>query len=496
MIAWLCCFLPAAIPVDAPPDAVELELAAHVAPQDDPAKEFERRHKDAGDDVVALWELYLWCDAYGLAKQGRTCLREIIKHEPSHKQAREALGHVYYDGQWFTSEKALEKYKQEEAERLAKEQGLVRYKGEWVPAEDVPFLERGLVRDEDGSWVDAQDLERLRAGWRRQDLVWVSPEEIAKLDEGLWKCGEEWKSLEEANRYHATIERWWIVPTNRYLVHSTCERAVIEQALETMDRAHRELVRVFGIAPSDRVPVVLLMDARQYSSFNAGEGGANDGAELRGLSSVHHACFADAWRAPDLANSFGAGVAMWDASSEEKSAFGPFAARHAAGLAFAEGIDPSPKLLAKLAKAKTTQVGASDVEAFWAEKRIPEWLRYGAAAYAERYYIDNLVKQGGNPYWMREWALSNLVARGGLRPLREVFDTRLSVDDVPGSEKLLSERGLVVAFVLDGECAPVVAAHQAFKQSMQDDKNIQKSLDELVAQILAHESELRTFAGI
>ena len=25
---------------------------------------------------------------------------------------------------------------------------------EWVPAEDLPFLERGLIKDESGKWVD------------------------------------------------------------------------------------------------------------------------------------------------------------------------------------------------------------------------------------------------------------------------------------------------------------------------------------------------------
>jgi hypothetical protein len=484
----LFCFLGAA-----PLRGLEAAPAHAPASQEDPRKEFERRFKAAGEDVDALWDLHLWADAYGLAKESRACLRAIIKHHPSHAKARAALGHVEYDGQWFPSESALEKYKKEEAQRLAKERGLVQHKGEWVPAEDLPYLQRGLVRDDEGNWISAKDLERLRSGWRRQDLQWIPPDEVSRLAQGLWKCGEEWKSLDEANRFHSEPERWWVVPTRRFLLHSTCDRQVIESALQATERVPREIERTFGLAVSAPVPVVLLRDARQYGRFASGEQGAG-GAEVRGLSSVHHAFFADAWISPQAEGSYGAGVAYWDASSEERSAFGPFAVRHAAALSLIEAIDPSPKTLAKVVKKGS--MDARDIDAFWAEKRIPEWLRYGAATYAERYYIDSFVAQGGNPHWVREWSVSNLQRRGGLRPLAQVFDSRLGVEDKADSEKLISERGLVVAFILDGGCEPVIQAHQAFVQTLKEGKDPAKALDKLSKQILQHEPQLRAFAGL
>ena len=56
--------------------------------------EYDKRRKEAGDDVAKLWELYEWCDAYGKKKEARKTLIRIVKLEPNHRDAREALGHV------------------------------------------------------------------------------------------------------------------------------------------------------------------------------------------------------------------------------------------------------------------------------------------------------------------------------------------------------------------------------------------------------------------
>ena len=43
-----------------------------------------------------------------------------------------------------------------------KGKGLARYKDEWVPEGDVPFLNMGWTKDEKGVWTNPAELARLK----------------------------------------------------------------------------------------------------------------------------------------------------------------------------------------------------------------------------------------------------------------------------------------------------------------------------------------------
>jgi hypothetical protein len=133
-------------------------------------------------------------------------------------------------------------------------------------------------------------------------------------------------------------------------------------------------------------------------------------------------------------------------------------------------------------------------EAFWAEKRIPRWLRYGAASYCERYFLDPAATDGGNPRRAREWGLANLRNKGGLGELEDVFEFRLSLDDVERSTKLIHEAGAVVAYVLDGEDGEVAEAHAAFKAALKAGGDTAKAVAELEKALLRSGREIERFA--
>ena len=457
--------------------------------------EYDKRRKEAGDDVEKLWALYEWCDAYGKKSEARRTLIRIVKLEPNHRPAHEALGHVEYDGQWFTSEKKLEAYKKEKEEREAKEKGLVKYEGEWVPAEHVPYLERGLVRDEEGRWLSAEDYERIQEGWTRQDLVWVAPDEKDKVAQGLWKCGDDWKTLEQANAYHSELGKWWVIPSEHYVAYSTCDREIAKQALECMEDAFNDFVRAFGRAPDRPLNVVVLRDVPQYQAFANGGEGWPQLTDSRANSSIHYAYFADVFFGDE--GFMGAGVAYWDASDPNGAAYGNHAARHAAGQAFVEAFDPSTKAVAEVVE-KGGEPSEAFVTSFWEEKALPLWLRFGIATYGERYYVDPHVESGGNPYWTREWSVQNIQNRGGMRPLERIFAFELSPDEASrqDAQKLINESGLLVAFVLDGECAPVTERYQALKVALEKGKGVDKAVSALEKEIARHEKELRAFAKL
>jgi len=466
---------------------------ASLSQDEDPKAAYTKKREEAGKDPVKLWELHLWCEAYGLEKEAKSCARAVIKYDDSHKAAHEYIGHVFYDGKWYTSERKLEKFKAEEEERMAKEKGLVKFGDEWVPAQDLPFLEKGLIKDEEGRWVDKETREKILAGWLRQDTEWVHPDEAEKITAGLWKCGDDWLDTEKANAYHAKFSSWWQIPDAVFLLHTTCDRELAEKALGEMHVAVREVKRVLGAAPSTTVNVALLRDSNQYGSFAAGnEVKGRPQVELTGKSSVHHAFMAEIWIDPTLGVHMGAGVGYWDDSSDKGNSFGPFSVRYAAAIAILEQLDPSPKVMEK-AKKDPTKFNLDD---FYKEKRLPDWFRDGICCYAERWLVDSTIKRGGNPDWIREWASENLINKGGLRPIKKIFTDEVSVDRIDDSVKLLYERGLVVAFLVNSDVEGLKAKHFELKQKFKSGESVTSTLKSIEKLIVKHEQDLRKFAGL
>jgi hypothetical protein len=308
----------------------------------------------------------------------------------------------------------------------------------------------------------------------------------------LWKCGEKWLSLEDANRYHSEVGRWWIIANERFIIYSTCDRKHTELALEHCERAYRDLMRVFGKTPAQAVPVIVLNSTDQYGMFARAELG-NQQPEVRGMSSAHGSFMAESYIEFLGSGQTLPGVAYWDASNEAGARFGEMFVRHAAGQSFAEALDPSPKAVAKLLKAEGIN---SFGEAFWNEKQIPAWFRYGAAVYAERYALDSTVAVGGNQAYRREWSVTNITNKGGLDPLDRIFKFEVSVDKLDAAMKLYNEAGLLVAFALDGKCAEVQAKLGALKEAIKTNKDISKAGLALAEEIKKNEAKLRTFAGL
>ena len=459
--------------------------------QDDSKKEYETRRSEADGDATKLWALVDWCEANSLEKEKRSCLRALLKIDDGDRKAHELLGHLFYDDQWFTSQKKLDAHKKKEDERMAKEKGLVRFKGEWVKEEDIPFLKKGLSKSADGKWVDAAAIKRLEEGWVQQDLTWISPDEFEKMEAGLWKCGEDWLSLEDANNYHSEVMRWWVIPGDYFTLYSTLPREVAERAMGEAERTFRDLVRAYGQSSTDPLGVAVLNSGEQYNRFAGGDD-SWPGTDALGLSSIHGAFFADAMMDFEERKWMGMGTAYWDYKSDAGNSFGPNFTRHAAGQSFGEFIDPSPKAIKKFERSEQAQFSVDD---FYGEKKIPAWFRYGVSSYVERYFIDAFVGADGNPYWAREWSVSNIARAGGLDPLSTVFEMAVGVDN-PDSGKLLNESGLLVAFMLDGDSPELKQAHAATKAAMKSGKGLDKAFMNLEKALEQDIDKLRMFADL
>ncbi len=178
-LAALVSLPPATVEVDAFPAVVTGDFQDPL--EQDLLEEYGKRRKAADGNVENLWAVADWCEANGLTTQFRSCLRAVLKLDAEDKKAHTLLGHVLYEGTWFTTEKKmLAHQKKREAElrkkeaKEAKAKGLVNHEGQWVRPEDVPFLEQGFVKDESGTWITPEEQKKLAEGWVRQDLEWIS----------------------------------------------------------------------------------------------------------------------------------------------------------------------------------------------------------------------------------------------------------------------------------------------------------------------------------
>ena len=468
--------------------AVVAQPVTPVLQEVDRKAEYKTKRAEAEGDATKLWELYDWCEAYGLSREGRSVLRAIIEIDDARK-AHELLGEIEYDGQWFASQAKVEAYKRKQLEAEAKASGKEIYNGELVDAEDLPFLERGLVKDENGNWLNREDYEKTQAGWSRQDLEWVPPDEAGKIGDGQYWCGDEWLDLEAADEYHSELGKWWRLEGEHYIVYSCAPRSVADRAIWEAETVYKDFERALGRTPEEKPMLLVLNSFEQYNEF---AGNPDTIIELRGFSSLHGAFLAEAWPVPYEQGLNAGAVCYWNHKDPGEDAFGRTFARHAAGQAFAEALDPSPKALAAMMRQQ-----GDPASAFWAEKQLPAWFRYGVATYGERYFVDGSVPENqGGPYGLRNWSIGNIMNKGGLSSLESLFAFELSLDDIPGSSKMINESGLLMAFILDGECKPVMAKHLALKDAFKKGEGVEKAAKALEQEIIKNETALRQFAGI
>lgn len=459
----------------------------------------------AGTDVTKLLQLAKdWNDAKQ-TDAARSAWKRVIQIEAGNADARAGLGHQLYDGKWFESHTALFDYKRAEDDRQAK-LGLARVADGWVKVADAPFVRLGWSKDENGKWqhplakLRAQkDREMLARECQQQDLEWIDPVEFGQWKQGLWKCGNTWLDLDAANAFHADAEHPWAVASEHFVISTTVDRERVEWCKWYADQTWPELVRLFGVTPGmrpttidllgekgDKPELVVWNSIAQFNKFAAV-------SETDGFSSLHYAYFADGWFDPTVTPPAYAalGCAYWDNSTKEASAYGQHSIRHAAALSFVEAIDPSWKALGDFAMGMKAKWKTD----FWAEKRIPRWLRYGAASYVERWFFDTKAGEGGDPEWARKWARASLKQLGGLRDIGKVFEFKLALADVPGSTRLIHEAGLLTAFILDGGDKNVQRAHEALRQALLSGASTTAAVADLQKALLAAKPAIAAFAA-
>ncbi len=501
MIAALtCCLLswPASLPS---PHALQGSPPA----KEDPA--LEAKLAAAGKDVAKLLEL---ANSYVTAAQedaAKKVFKKVLEVDPNNEAAHKGLRHQLYDKKWFESFAELSKYKREEAAKM-KAKGLARFKDEWVPEAELPFLNMGWTKDEKGAFQNPHRLARAKqvADWtaagyefRPDDNSWIAPDDREKWAAKLWKCGDEWVDMAKANEYHAKPEHDWELVGEHFEVETTMDWEGAYSARWHADKIWPELVRIFGVEPPEKPHVVVLSSLEQY---NLVAGNTPLLPEFEGYSSLHGAYFADLYfddeaKPPQF---HGCGVSYWVRKDPKGEIWGPLWLRWAAAQSFVDAIDPSWGAIGDRIAGAGTVDQAAFATAFWSEKKIPRWLRYGAASYVERFQKDPLAAEGADPWPLRAFAFGEIKKSGGLRKLDDVFAFALDIKDIPNSSRLYHEAGLVVAYLMDG--APndkeLAEKHAAFKTALKAGKkaDVTTAATALQKALGKHDKDIRKFAGL
>jgi hypothetical protein len=95
-----------------------------IVPKASPLDDYLLRRQKTAETAQAQFELGTWCEEHKLTDLARLHFEAALVRDRSFGPAHEKLGHIYRDGYWLTRDE------------LSELQGLVKYKGRWMSAEE------------------------------------------------------------------------------------------------------------------------------------------------------------------------------------------------------------------------------------------------------------------------------------------------------------------------------------------------------------------------
>jgi len=95
-----------------------------VIPKVSPLDEYFVKLKKTAETAQAQYDFGTWCEQNKLTDLARLHYEAALAIDKSFEPAHRKLGHIYHDGYWLTRDE------------LSARQGLVKYKGRWVSAEE------------------------------------------------------------------------------------------------------------------------------------------------------------------------------------------------------------------------------------------------------------------------------------------------------------------------------------------------------------------------
>lgn len=309
---------------------------------------------------------------------------------------------------------------------------------------------KGLI-NVDGEWYTKEEKEKLDKGWKKLDYEWIAPEEAGNIEKGMFKINGSWVTQDQADTYHANEETPWIIPTKHFAITSNITRKQILMLAEFGEKTYTGLKEMFGVEPKGRLGVRV---------FNSVDAANNYGQQFAGgdRASNHSAVW----------------LAYLSEGEKERPAVLLFDGEPG------KGFSHLHMMHATVHKYLDTAFPDGDA--------IPEWFNEGLATYFERYTDGSL----------RQWALQQIVKRGGVEKLGSVTKKfALSADDAYGSQTKMQLAGLIVAYYVLSPDKPDEALFKKVLAAMPKAKEVREAaIEQLVANPEVLEKKLKKFAGL
>jgi len=243
-------------------------------------KKLERSAKKDPDELLAAAN---WAREHDLEKEATQILQKILKLDPDHVGANEALGNELVDGKWIDKADA-EARREKELEAKYAAQGFEKVDGIWVEAEHVDDAKKGIYHD-GGETVTHDEKKALQGGWVRHPRLGILIREryLEKAKEGYFPLGDgKWGDLKEADQFHADIETPWILRSHYATIISTINLEKLEELATEVSRGFEIVQPVLGhaVIPPAKRPVILI--ARTQSEYQNYGSALGDGTDVAG----------------------------------------------------------------------------------------------------------------------------------------------------------------------------------------------------------------------
>lgn len=434
-----------------------LSLALPLTAQSPAQLKQELRTKEtaAKTDPDALAEVAKWAEEQGLAAEAKRIYQAILKVKPDHEAANRALGNEQVDGKWLPKKEAeAARKKAMEAEFKAK--GLVDVGGVWVEKEHVADAKKGVFHH-DGEKVTKEEKLALLAGMVRHPETGqlIEAQFLEKAQNKQFPIGTEgrWVDEKDADRYHSDGKRPWMIRTAYCTVVSTLPLSILATVKNEVDRGYEAIKPLLAnMEPSPAFRPVILVSAtkEEHQEF-----GTAMGDETSSYGAFY--ATAEAQLKVPMQGEVRPAVANW------LKDWGPYYARHAAGLAYAGSL--------------AVEMGVE----------LPKWFHHGLGSVASRFCNNRDAGYLGEQH----------IAKGGVKNLKSFFSSFTINGEMEAKEidYMIYQAGLVLAFAKSGKDAKALDALVEVTNAIAagKSKGVDKSIEKLAALLAGKEEEIKAY---
>ncbi len=402
-----------------------------------------------------LWDLFVFAKEQKLVAKSKDILKEIIKVNPDHENARKELGFTKVDGKWVSEADAKKapaaagagSSASGESDADMKAKGMVQYKGKWMTPEAkeaAEHAEKGEVLI-DGQWVNKKEKDKAEAEAKLREET-----KEHKL-KGEYLVDGKWLPKADAEKFYANISTPYRAEGEHVMILTDKGIDLGERVLIEAERAYRDCAGFVGGEPQlhgKLMPVYITANVEESNQLANSLGGD--------VKTSNYYAWCTPWL-PQNPDGFDmVSVSMYYRDKQNKDVLTDIFARHALAEQYVQ------RLVGK---------DATDVP--------PAWFVDGFACYIERW---------NNPKYFN-WSRDVLRQKGALTGLK-VFVGSYTV-----SEQSILQAGLVVAYLKSDKVKPEVkTAFDDVLTALKNKGKIGKAFKKLEKALIAAEDTFNDFA--